>query len=287
MSGRALVLGGGGPVGIAWETGVLAGLAAEGVTLADADLIVGTSAGSFVGADIAGGDDAQAMAEAQIALSEAERTGAAPAMAFDPAPFVNLFATVPVDQEPSAAICREFGALSQSGAVVPEAAYLMAFQSFAKEGRAWPARFACTAVDVDSGAFKVLRAGDGAPLAHAIAASCSVPGIFPPVPINGRRYMDGGVRSPTCADVAAGHARVVTFAVITGTTGPFVRNALEREALSVRERGGHMLIVTPDPDSLAAFGPNLMDAKNRVAITRAGVAQGRAEAARLRAFWLS
>jgi hypothetical protein len=57
--------------------------------------------------------------------------------------------------------------------------------------------------------------------------------------------------------------------------------------LSVRERGGHMLIVTPDPDSLAAFGPNLMDAKNRVAITRAGVAQGRAEAARLRAFWLS
>ncbi len=65
---RALVLGGGGPVGIAWETGVAAGLAAEGVKLADADFILGTSAGSFVGAQLSGGRDPKALAAQQIEL---------------------------------------------------------------------------------------------------------------------------------------------------------------------------------------------------------------------------
>ena len=50
---RALVLGGGGPVGVAWEVGLIAGLEQEGVRLADADLFVGTSAGSIVGAMLA------------------------------------------------------------------------------------------------------------------------------------------------------------------------------------------------------------------------------------------
>ena len=53
MQSRALVLGGGGPVGIAWESGVLAGLAECGVDLSQADFICGTSAGSFVGARLA------------------------------------------------------------------------------------------------------------------------------------------------------------------------------------------------------------------------------------------
>ena len=54
---RALVLSGGGPVGIAWQSGLTVGLAEQGVQLRDADLIVGTSAGSVVGAQIALGRD--------------------------------------------------------------------------------------------------------------------------------------------------------------------------------------------------------------------------------------
>src|SRR4051812_45548934 len=62
MTSRALVLGGGGPVGIAWESGLVAGLAQGGVDLATADFILGTSAGSFVGARLALGSDARAFA---------------------------------------------------------------------------------------------------------------------------------------------------------------------------------------------------------------------------------
>src|SRR5690349_2504343 len=54
---RALVLGGGGPVGVGWEVGLMAGLAESGVRLADANFIVGTSAGSIAGAKLAGGAD--------------------------------------------------------------------------------------------------------------------------------------------------------------------------------------------------------------------------------------
>ena len=55
MDRRALVLGGGGITGIAWETGLIAGLAALDIDLAAADVIIGTSAGSVVGTDIASG----------------------------------------------------------------------------------------------------------------------------------------------------------------------------------------------------------------------------------------
>ncbi len=57
MDRRALVLGGGGVTGIAWETGLIAGLAGLDIDLAAADVIIGTSAGSVVGTDIASGQD--------------------------------------------------------------------------------------------------------------------------------------------------------------------------------------------------------------------------------------
>ena len=59
---RALVLGGGGPVGIAWESGLLNGLADGGVDASNADFIMGTSAGSFVGARLAMGHDPRGFA---------------------------------------------------------------------------------------------------------------------------------------------------------------------------------------------------------------------------------
>src|SRR6267378_5880441 len=64
---RALVLGGGGPVGIAWESGLVAGLAQAGVDLGRADFTMGTSAGSFVGARLALGADAATLADPIIA----------------------------------------------------------------------------------------------------------------------------------------------------------------------------------------------------------------------------
>src|SRR5690349_1771798 len=66
MTRRALVLGGGGITGIAWMWGILAGLAAEGCKLSDADLVVGTSAGSVVGASVATGLNVEERYQAQL-----------------------------------------------------------------------------------------------------------------------------------------------------------------------------------------------------------------------------
>src|SRR5262245_47992427 len=86
MTGRALVLSGGGPVGIAWESGIAAGLCEGGVDLRQADLIIGTSAGSVVGAQLALGREPQSMAaphlagsrSPQVARVTTERQGGAP-----------------------------------------------------------------------------------------------------------------------------------------------------------------------------------------------------------------
>ncbi len=70
MATRALVLGGGGPVGVAWESGLVAGLAEQGVQMAEADLFVGTSAGSVVGSQLSLSKAPQELYERQIALAE-------------------------------------------------------------------------------------------------------------------------------------------------------------------------------------------------------------------------
>src|SRR3954464_14941252 len=70
---RALVLGGGGITGVAWEIGVLAGLADAGVDLTGADLVVGTSAGSVVGAQVTTGGNLGDLFERQLEPPAEER----------------------------------------------------------------------------------------------------------------------------------------------------------------------------------------------------------------------
>lgn len=289
MKDRALVLGGGGPVGIAWEIGVLAGLSEAGVKVGRADFILGTSAGSFVGSQVADGRDLSALFQAQRALGEAE--AAKPAR--PPAPpspgamaFWKLFAKVPPGEETPMPVRLEFGALSQSAEpVMDETAFIASFGGAFGKARDFPHRFGCTAVDVETGAFKIWRAEDGAPLAKAVASSCSVPGIFPPIAIGGRRWMDGGVRSSASIDAAAPYKRVLALVVRIPAGAAFVDAQVARETAIVRAAGNAVDVITPDPTALEVFGANLMDARNRKAIAEAGFAQGLREADRVHALW--
>lgn len=292
---RALVLGGGGPVGIAWEAGLAAGLHDGGVDVGRADFVVGTSAGSFVGAQLAGGREPAALARAQV---EAGRTPAAPRQA-DPdrpappapdlGPLLRFWSEMPADADPSPEILQRIGAFALAAPTMSEAAFLASFGSAAEGEHEWPDRLACTAVDAESGAFRVWTAADGIPLIRGIASSCCVPGIFPPIEIGGRRYIDGGMRSSTSADLAAGYARVLVVAVVFG--GPrdprlaLLDARLQRERARIAAEGGASELLTPDDASLAAFGPNLMDGSRRAEVTEAGRAQGRREAERLAKFW--
>lgn len=288
---RALVLGGGGPVGIAWEAGVAAGLEAEGIRLAEADRIIGTSAGSFVGAQLATGRSAASLFEAQIALGEKdaeERAAGKPASAErmpkpDLTPLMALFMKPMAEGETQTDRMKAFGALALSTETISEQAFIDGFGR-ALSGQPWPERFACTAVDARSGEFRLWDEAGGAPLAAGVASSCSVPGIFPPITIEGRRYIDGGVRSATSIDLAKGAKRVVALAVVGRLGRDFQMARVEAELNGLQPDGSGLLIV-PDDASLDVFGMNLMEAKDRAGIARAGYEQGRREAERVRTFW--
>ena len=286
MTSRALVMGGGGTLGVAWETGLLAGLEGEGVNLGNADLILGTSAGSIVGSTIARGISPHMMAEMQIA---AARQAAGNPSAAGPAPDLSkvmaFFMRMPETGEPPIELRREIGEMARTSQTIPEAQMLAQFATMGVSGD-WPKKFACTAVDATSGEFKVWREEDGVDFARAIASSCSVPGIFPPITINGRLWMDGGMRSGTNVDVAAGHERVLAVVVIPmALANERMKGRVNAEGDAVTKAGGRFDMIAPDAETQEAFGPNLMDGTRRIQLIEQGMRQGKAEAGRIKAFW--
>jgi len=288
---RALVLGGGGPVGIAWEAGLAAGLEAEGVDLGRADLVLGTSAGSFVGAQLASGRGAKALYEAQIALGErdaAERAAGQPASAErmpkpDIGPLIGLFMKPLAEGETAEDRRREMGALALRTETISEDAFIEGFGR-TLNGMAWPASFACTAVDALTGVFRLWDAASGVTIERAVASSCSVPGIFPPITIDGRRYVDGGIRSATNIDEVKGARRTLAIAVVGRLGREMQMTRIEAELAALKPEG-EALLITPDEASQDVFGMNLMEAKDRAGIAGAGFAQGRREAARIAGLW--
>lgn len=302
MTSRALVLGGGGPVGIAWEAGLIAGLLDGGVDLRDADFMIGTSAGSFVGSQLAGGRDMRQMVEAILAEEHRQRSAAdtatprpAAGAPSGPTPMMTLMKLM---QEAAAGtrdpieVRKELGKFALGAQTVDEEAFIKSFgRSLSESGdAAWPAkRFAATAVDTASGEFQLWDNDSGVPLARAVASSCSVPGVYPPITINGKRYMDGGMRSGTNADLATGYDKVLVVAVRIGAGDPAAlersKAALERELQVLRDSGATVGLIVPDESSAEAFGQNLMDARKRPASARAGYQQGLATAGKLKPEW--
>jgi len=294
MATRALVLSGGGPVGIAWEAGLLAGLAENGVHLGQADYVVGTSAGSFVGAQIAMGRSPAKLMEA--ILAEAQNTPARTSTASGPAPDLQtLFKHMQeamAGVRPRHEVRAQIGAYALQAHTMSEDAFITNFgQSFSGLAEdAWPERnYACTAVDAIDGSFMIWNKESRVGVTRAVASSCSVPGIFPPITINGRRYIDGGMRSFANADLAKGYDVVVVVAVRGNTAQDPISAAfqriLEKELQELRDSGSQVELIAPDAASVEAFGLNLMDFRRRPGSASAGFDQGRADSSRLRALW--
>ena len=292
---RALVLGGGGPVGIAWESGLLAGLAQGGVDLGQADFTLGTSAGAFVGVRLALGESAATLADPILADAErpvrnVNRSARRPP---DLTNVMRLMAKAQEIQRHPAEARAEIGALALAADTITEQEFIESFgRSFASLPEdAWPERdFACTAVDAESGAFQLWRKASGVGVTRAVASSCSVPGVYPPITLQGKRWIDGGVRSSTNADLATGHEVVVIVAVRLSDWTPggtlarlFAR--LDDEVKTLTDGGATVVTLLPDDASRAAMGGNLMDFQKRADAARAGLAQGLADAAELKSYW--
>ena len=282
MTNGALVLAGGGVAGIAWETGVLLGIQdvapqAARSLLEPAVLLVGTSAGAAVAAQLAGGASLQQLFDDQLKDETGELF-----VEIDLAEFGAMMggalagATSPEESR------RRMGQIAMA-AQTPSTAARRAVIEARLAVKTWPKRsLLVTAVDAETGDLMVFDRDSGVGLIDAVMASCAVPGIWPVVEIDGHRYMDGGMRSGSNADLAAGADPVLIVTPSTEQTpmGPAVPPS-ELEALAP----GRVHVIYADAASVGAFGTNPLDPGSRKPAALAGRELGRSVAAEVAAFW--
>jgi NTE family protein len=274
MTRTALVLGGGGVTGIAWELGVLKAFADAGADLTTADTVVGTSAGAVVAAQVT-----------SRALDE-------------------VFATQlePPDHEIGAIVRRVTMARLVPPMVLPGSIERklvrvgrMAMRAHPPGGQQrievirsrigvteWPDRdLKVTAVDAETGEFVAFDRTSGVDLVHAVAASCAVPLVWPAVTIDGRHYIDGGMRSAANVDLAAGADVVVVLAPIPQS---FSKEMSIRSQIA-RTGARRSAVVVPDKQALADIGRNVLDPGKRADAARTGLRQGALIAEEMRRGW--
>ncbi|GAA5045647.1 NTE family protein [Thermocatellispora tengchongensis] len=271
---KALVLGGGGIAGIAWEAGVVTGLRRAGVDLGEAEVFVGTSAGSVVSAMLATG------ADLEDAITHLVATDRSSPPSVDMDTVMAAFAVLADTALDPAEARRRVGAMAMAAPVSGEAERLAAIGERLPV-KEWPAgRLLITAVDVETGELVIWDREAGVPLVSAVASSCAVPCVFPPVRIDGRHYMDGGVRSITNADLAAGCSPVVIMSPMAAMTPPEPLRS-EIETLVTDD----VSVIAPDENAVAVFGVNVLDPALWQPAFEAGLAQAPALADDVAKIW--
>lgn len=260
---------------MAWMAGLARGLRRAGVDLGEADLIVGTSAGAIIAALLATGQDPDRLA---TPVRPADSGSTPPQV--DGRRLGEAFAVLASAASDPDEARRRVGQIALAAETGPEQAHITRMRAMAGADR-WPDRqLLITALDAETGEQEVFDRASGAPLPSAVAASTAFPGIYPPITINGRRYMDGSLRSATNAGLAAG-AR--TLVVIDPQAHLFPRELLHQE-LAVA--GAHTVVtIEPDPESIRAFGSDLNDRTAWEPAYQAGLRQAADAEEQLRLAW--
>ncbi|MEU2253710.1 patatin-like phospholipase family protein [Nocardia xishanensis] len=179
----------------------MGGLAAElrrhGIDLGSADSIVGTSAGAIVGAALIAGRDLDSFADDPRPPGSTQ-----PPSVLKPELLATVFSVLSDRTLDRDTARRKVGRMAM--AEEPARPAHIEPMEWLVGGNDWlDRRLRIVVVDAASGQRQVWDSGSGVPLATAVAASRSLPGAFPPVVVGGRYYIDGGVWSPTNADLAA------------------------------------------------------------------------------------
>lgn len=292
---RALVLGGGGPVGRAWETGLAAGFANLGINLATADLIVGTSAGAIVGAEIALGWDMNT--SMPVAGHSPAGSSAGPALAGAPPGIQELMAAIvqaSTSPDPEAARQR-IGQIALSASVPDEKDAVGRANLAGVSGQPWPTALQATSVSTQTGRRQVWNASSNVPLEKALAASSALPGVWPPITIGDDRYMDGGVSSNLNADLAQNYDHVIVVSCfglddsVDGTPTSPANTQLIAELETLRRSGGSVELISPDSAFLALtkHGALMLNPALEPRAFHLGKQQAGREIERVRAAWTS
>jgi NTE family protein len=299
-----LVLGAGGSVGAAWLIGALDALESEtGWRSCEAERIVGTSAGSAVGALIAQGYPPALMAayasgDALDDVAEAEHRALLAKERIETNAFRLQRALPPIGPGSWRLALNTLRAPHRHNASAVLAGWLpRGFVSTAPIRRlieqfvpaGWPAHDGYWAVAADYATGRRVAFGHDdaptAPIAQAVAASCCIPGFYHPVKVGGRRYVDGGICSPSNLDLLCGEGLdlVVCLNPMSSPVGALeggsatdrlsavLRAAngrrVGREARKLRESGTRVLILHPGAEDCSLMGLNLMRGERRAAVT--------------------
>ena len=296
---RGLVLGGGGVLGAAWAVGALQSIQeVRGIDPRDFDVIVGTSAGSVLGALIGAGTSIDALRDHQFGIPITEGPLAGYAWDYESATggrrpqlpklrgpgSVKLMASslrhglrMPPTTVLSAFMPVGNGSLERVGHLIDA---VTPYDEWSPHPNLW-----IVALDYESGR-RVVFGRDDAPhvgLADAVMASCAIPGWFEPMTIEGRTYIDGGAWSATSADVVAraelDEVYVVAPMVSFEADEPDTllsrlerrwRSSVTRRCLSevdeLESLGAQVTVLGPGPDDLVAMGANVMDGRRRVQV---------------------
>lgn len=277
MASKALVLGGGGGTGVAWEIGIVYGLKQAGVDLNEADVIIGTSAGAMVGAQIRQRKNFVQLWQAQIQIAEAG--GNNPVRIADPATTQKVMDLLANAKELTPEIRQRIGAWALEAKAQPAEAFVGTITKGL--GSEWPeGLLRATGVDVEDGSVVAFDRDSGAPLGTAVAISMCVPGMVAPIPVGERRYMDGGMAGPNIG-LAAGYD--VVLAVVTRDDP---RGQAEAEVL--RAGGAKVVYLPPDAASARALGETPAErfsTARRGLAAQEGARQASEAAAEVRALW--
>jgi NTE family protein len=292
-SGTALVLAGAGAAGNAWELGLIAALSDAGVDVTDADLIIGTSAGSTVAAQITSGTlpaDLYAAILAEVPLAQRAKLGSDRGHGQLSRPnymewsnkIIGSAADAPDMRRRMGAASLEMDASDGSGQTRWRDIVAARLPS-----HHWPQQpVLITAVDAHTGEPVVFDRHSGIGLVDAVAASTSN-GFGGPYRIGDNRYISGGYRRSENADLAAGYARVLVLSPFGG------RSRMPREwgmdlatqVSELRAAGSAVETVFPDAGAGDVFDANALDPSTRLPAARGGYDQGRALAGQLTEFW--
>jgi NTE family protein len=299
--GRALVLAGGGAAGNAWQLGLIAGLADAGVDVTDADLIVGTSAGSTVAAQVTGGPTpaelyAAVLGEAPPARPRTGEPGADPGADRRRRPtvsgpgYLEWSDAIIASAHDASDMRRRMGAAAlerdaSGGSDGADAQRWRDVVASRLPSRQWPRqRVLITAVDARTGEPVVFDRDSGVDLVDAVAASTSA---MTPYRIGEGRYLNGGYRRSENADLARGYGRVLVMSPFSGRTRMPLewRMDLASQVAELRAAGSRVESVFPDPGAGEVFDANALDPATRLPAARGGYAQGRVIADHVAGLW--
>jgi NTE family protein len=262
----ALVLAGGGVTGIAWETGVLYGLQQQGNDiLNEVDVVIGTSAGATVGAQVLSGVPLDELFGRQISDAHGE---------ISPNIDLELLAKVFGELGPGGTETNEqrqrIGDLALHAPTISEDERRRVIE-WRLPQHEWPdKKLLLTAINAVTGEFVTWDKQSGITLVDAVASSCAVPSVWPCVTINHTKFYDGGLRTSTNAQLAAGYNTVYVIAPLTQGITPLI--AMEIAAL--RDAGSTVHVVVTDSEAIQAMGPNSLDPRFRRIAAEHGKRQG-------------